>query len=219
MTASPLPAAGSGVADLSEEKMTRASVSLGVVLLSGPTLAQTDSPDGIWRFQERFCIKQGSAPRRCSRGSEQFMFNAELAYYGGSFGNDWREVGTVAVNGRRLVLTVTPKGLASLINGVDAEDVLGAFSFAYSGILRGRRLINGRMHATIDLAVPGRTYAIRGRGTFVAKRIGEVCCLEPPSYDEAFSNALGGGGSAPSAAATGAIGGTAATLTAASCAP
>lgn len=195
------------------------AVLLGVGLFGVPAFAQTSSSDGIWRFQERFCIKQGSAPRRCSRGSEQFMFNAGLAYYGGFSGDDWREVGTVAVNGRRLVLTVTREGLASLISGVDAEDVLGAFSFAYAGQLRGRRIVNGRMHATIDLDIPGGTYAIRGRGTFVGKRIGEVCCLEPPSYDEAFSNAPGDAGRAPSAAATGAIGGMVAALAAGSPAP
>jgi hypothetical protein len=99
-----------------------------------------------------------------------------------------------------------------LIRGVDAEDVLAGFSFAYAGDLRGRRITNGHLHATIDLTLPGGTYPIRGRGTFAGKCIGEVCCLTPPDDVEELSGALGSVRHAPSTIGAGAIADMAAAL-------
>jgi len=75
----------------------RMSIAAAMVLALVGTGVARDDPglDGIWRFRERFCIRTDGGRRRCGRGAEQFMLAAGIAYYGGSSGSSWTEVGTV----------------------------------------------------------------------------------------------------------------------------
>jgi hypothetical protein len=106
------------------------------------------------------------------------MFASGVAYYGGSSGDRWIQVGTVSETNRRIEFLLTRDGVGNLVRGVYLGPLVVDFTFSFAGRHRGRRIVKGKVNANVTTQDDDQLFSILGGGRFVGKRIGDTCCLD-----------------------------------------
>jgi hypothetical protein len=161
---------------------------IGSLLVLVPLLAFASGTDGVWTLREHYCIKL-DRKAQCGRGSEQYMFVGETAYYRGDPSEQWIEAGTARMDGRRIRVALDKAGFDALVasrTGIDVSDYVQSFSLSYSGKLQGSRIVNGHLRADALLEVAAQRHTLRARGSFGARRVGDPEPIPSPEEPSAF---------------------------------
>jgi hypothetical protein len=146
-----------------------------LALLAVPASSTSSGTDGVWTLREHYCITI-DRKTRCGRGSEQYMFVDETAYYRGDPSEEWTEAGIVGRDGRRVRVDIDEAGFETLVasrTGIDVSEYVQTFAMSYTGKLQGSRIVNGHVRADASLDVEGTSHVLRARGGFTARRLGD----------------------------------------------